>query len=36
MFKDAQGLALTPASAEAVAGFDHTMEGYLKYRADTS
>jgi tetratricopeptide (TPR) repeat protein len=36
MLKDAQGLVLTAASAEAVAGFDHTMNGYLKYRADTS
>ena len=36
MLKDAQGLALTTASPEAVAGFDDTMNGYLKYRADAS
>ena len=36
MLKDAQGLTLTTSSAEAVAGFDNTMAGYLKYRADAS
>ena len=36
MLKDAQGLVLTTASPEAVAGFDDTMNGYLKYRADAS
>ena len=33
--KDAQGLAMTAASAAAVSGYDHVIEGYLRYRADT-
>ena len=35
MMMDAQGLPLTAASAAAVAGYDHAIAGYLKYRADT-
>ena len=31
---DAQGLALTAASDAAAAAYDHTIQGYLKYRAD--
>ncbi len=33
--KDAQGLAFTAAGTSAVAGYDHVVAGYLKYRADT-
>ncbi|MCO6418116.1 tetratricopeptide repeat protein [Siccirubricoccus sp. KC 17139] len=36
MQRDARGLALSTDSAEAVAAFDATIEGYLKYRFDTS
>ena len=36
MHHDAQGLELTAASAAAVAAWDHTIAGYLGYRADTS
>ncbi|MCS6890225.1 MAG: tetratricopeptide repeat protein [Rhodovarius sp.] len=32
----AQGVPLTIASAEAAAAFDHVLEGFLKYRLDTS
>ncbi len=35
MFHDAHGLAISTSSAEAVAAFDRTINGYLKYRADT-
>ena len=35
MHTDAQGNALTIASAEAAAAFDHVIEGFLKYRFDT-
>jgi len=34
MPKDAQGLALTAASDAAADAYDHTVQGYLKYRAD--
>ena len=34
MLDDAQGLALSTTSAEAVRAFDHAMQGYLTYRAD--
>ena len=34
MAVDAQGLAITAASAEAVAAYDDVVEAYLKYRAD--
>jgi tetratricopeptide (TPR) repeat protein len=33
---DAQGLELTTASAAAAAAWDHTIAGYLGYRADTA
>ncbi|MBL6454962.1 tetratricopeptide repeat protein [Belnapia sp. T6] len=36
MFKDAQGLPLTAASAEAASGYDHSLNGFLLYRADTA
>ncbi|SDB68724.1 tetratricopeptide repeat protein [Belnapia rosea] len=36
MQKDAQGLPLTAASAEAAAAYDHSLNGFLLYRADTS
>ena len=36
MFYDAQGLAITAASADAAAAFDATVAGYLAYRADTA
>ncbi|MBX9699673.1 MAG: tetratricopeptide repeat protein [Acetobacteraceae bacterium] len=35
MHEDAQGLLMTTASAEAAAGYDHVVAGYLKYRFDT-
>ena len=35
MLQDAHGLALSTTSAETVRAFDHTLAGYLKYRADT-
>jgi len=35
MHRDAQGNALTTASAEAASAFDHVIEGFLKYRFDT-
>ena len=31
---DAQGLPITAASEAAAAAYDHTIQGYLKYRAD--
>ncbi len=34
MFQDCRGLALTTESEEAVAAFDHVVDGYLGYRAD--
>ena len=34
MAVDAQGLAITAASAEAVTAYDDVVEAYLKYRAD--
>jgi len=34
MLKDAHGLAVSTDSPEAVRGFDDTLQGYLKYRAD--
>ena len=34
MFQDCRGLPLTTASAQAVAAFDHAVDGYLGYRAD--
>lgn len=33
--RDAHGLEVTAASAAAVEAFDHTVSGYLRYRADT-
>ncbi len=33
--QDAQGLALSVASAEAARAYDHVIEGFLKYRFDT-
>jgi tetratricopeptide (TPR) repeat protein len=35
MFQDAHGLHVTAASAAAVQAFDHAINGYLGYRADT-
>jgi tetratricopeptide (TPR) repeat protein len=35
MVRDAHGLEVTAVSAEAVQAFDHTLMGYLGYRADT-
>jgi len=35
MHRDAQGLALTTASATAAEAWSHTLAGYLGYRADT-
>jgi tetratricopeptide (TPR) repeat protein len=35
MHRDAQGNAASFASAEAASAFDHVIEGFLKYRADT-
>ncbi|MBV1799234.1 tetratricopeptide repeat protein [Siccirubricoccus sp. G192] len=35
MLKDAHGLAVSTDSPEAVRGFDDSLQGYLKYRADT-
>ncbi|WP_424810678.1 tetratricopeptide repeat protein [Roseococcus sp. YIM B11640] len=35
MVHDAQGNRASFASAEAAQAFDHTIEGFLKYRADT-
>jgi len=35
VLQDAHGLALSTTSAETVRAFDHTLAGYLKYRADT-
>ena len=32
--RNAQGLAMTAASAEAATAFDHLVEGFLKYRLD--
>jgi tetratricopeptide (TPR) repeat protein len=34
MLKDARGLVTTAASAEAVAAYDHVINGYLSYSAD--
>ncbi|MES2712447.1 MAG: tetratricopeptide repeat protein [Pseudomonadota bacterium] len=34
MHHDAQGLPLSAASVEAVAAFDHAVQGYLNYAAD--
>ena len=36
MQRDIRGLALSTESAEAAAAFDHTIEGFLKYRFDAS
>ena len=36
MLKDCRGLALTAVSEQAVARFDHAIEGYLGYRADVA
>lgn len=36
MFRDGQGLELTCASQEAASGYDHVVEGYLRYRNDTA
>jgi tetratricopeptide (TPR) repeat protein len=36
MQKDAQGLPMLAASAEAAAGYDRALQGFLLYRADTS
>ena len=35
MVRDAHGLEVTAASAQAVQAFDHALAGYLGYRADT-
>ena len=35
MFRDAHGLEVTAESAAAMEAFDHTLTGYLSYRADT-
>lgn len=35
MLRDDHGLTLSTDSPEAVRAFDHTLAGYLKYRADT-
>jgi tetratricopeptide (TPR) repeat protein len=35
MHVDARGLAISTASAEAAAAYDHLVTGYLTYRADT-
>ena len=35
MYRDAQGHDASFASAEAARAFDHVIEGFLKYRADT-
>jgi hypothetical protein len=34
MFKDCRGLPVTTVSEQAVAAFDHAIDGYLGYRAD--
>ena len=34
MFKDARGLTITAASAEAAAAYDRVIDGYLTYAAD--
>ena len=36
MMQDAQGLAITVASASAAAAFDQPVAGYLDYRADVA
>ncbi len=36
MPRDAQGNAVSAASEEAVRAFDHAVQGYLTYRADTA
>ena len=36
MLRDAHGLDLSTDAPDAVRGFDHTLQGYLKYRADTA
>ena len=36
MAQDAQGLGLSTSSAEAAAGFARTLDGYIRYRADTA
>lgn len=36
MPRDAQGYTITAASAEAARTFDHAVQGYLTYRADTA
>ncbi len=33
--KDAQGLEMTAATTAAVTGYDHAIDGFLRYRADT-
>ena len=35
MAQDAQGLTVSTSSAEAVAAFGRTLDGYIRYRADT-
>ena len=36
MFYDCRGLALTTVSEQAVAAFDHAVNGYLAYRYNMS
>ncbi len=36
MLKDCRGLELTTCSARTVTAFDHAIDGYLAYRADTA
>jgi tetratricopeptide (TPR) repeat protein len=36
MHRDIHGLPISTASANAAAAFDHTVSGYLKYRADVA
>ena len=36
MQQDARGLAISTDSAEAARAFDHTIDGYLRYRFDTT
>jgi tetratricopeptide (TPR) repeat protein len=36
MHRDIHGLPISTASATAAAAFDHTVSGYLKYRADVA
>ncbi len=35
MLQDAHGLALSTDAPAAARGFDHALQGILKYRADT-